>query len=101
MSMNRFFSARLALAAAGLLFASQAALACTTDNWSGASGNVLASGPADSPTFARYSGVCAMQVPSGEAGWVQDNSPGGIDRIVARFYVLNNLTGSSAQIYRG
>jgi len=105
MSMNRFFSAKLALSAACLLFASQAALACTTDNWTGGtSGGVLASGPAGpdgNPQIARYSGVCAMQTAEDTAGWVQDNSPGGIDRIVARFYVLNNLTGSSAQIYRG
>ncbi len=106
MNTTRFPLVKLALAATALLFASQAALACTAANWSGNSGaNVLASGP-DGPDgklpIARYSGVCAMQTEPGETAFVEDLSPGGIDRIIARFYVLNDLaSGQSAQIYRG
>lgn len=84
----------------GLLMAAQSAVACTVDNWSANSGNVTAGGPDIS--IARYSGVCASQTPDGAVAWVQDNSPGGINRIRARFYVLNGLdSGQSAVVYRG
>ncbi|MEX2499949.1 MAG: dockerin type I domain-containing protein [Wenzhouxiangellaceae bacterium] len=84
----------------GLFMAAQSAAACTVGNWSANSGNVNAGDP--NTGLARYSGLCAMETPDGAVAWVQDNSPGGINRIRARFYVLNNIdSGQSVQIYRG
>lgn len=86
--------------ALGLLLGAQTAMACTVANWNGGnSGNVTAGGP-NSGGIARYSGICAMQTPDAATAWVEDNSPGGIDRIRARFYVLANNT-SSADVYHG
>ena len=93
--------------ALGLLLGAQTAMACTVGNWLGGSSGpgVLASGPDGpngEPAIARYSGRCAMQTNDSSAEWVQDNSPGGINRIRARFYVLNGLDASqSAVVYRG
>ena len=108
MKFNRFsarsFKAGLVVA---VLVATHGAFACTVDNWSGKSdapdGEPLASGPNGSdgkPAIARYSGVCAMQTVADTETWVEDNSPGGIDRIRARFYVLAN-NSTDAVIYRG
>ena len=85
----------------GLFMAAQSAAACTLQNWSGVSGLTdadNAGGPTDG--ISRYSGVCAMQTAADTEGWVEDNSPGGIDRIRARFYVLAN-NSADAVIYRG
>jgi len=88
-----------ATVALGLLLGAQTAMACTVVNWNGGnSGNVTAGGPGNN--VSRYSGVCAMQTPSGTMAWVQDNSPGGIDRIRARFYVFSGNTADSI-VYRG
>jgi len=106
------FKSRLARRAAatialGLLLGAQTAMACTVGNWNGGTSGagVLASGPDGpdgKPAISRYSGVCAMQAAESSSEWVQDNSPGGIERIRARFYLLNDLAaGQSAQIYRG
>ena len=81
----------------GAAFAGQAAMACTLDNWSSNSGAVSAGDPF-AEGIARYSGLCGMQATG--AGYVQDDNPGGIDRIVARFYVLNTNT-ATAEIYSG
>jgi len=97
----------LAVTLGGMLLA-HSALACTTDLWNGGvTGTVTAAQPnssidPDPPTIdvPRYSGICAMQVDETGANFVQDNSPGGIDRIVARFYVLAN-NDATATIYRG
>ncbi|MDX1626954.1 MAG: hypothetical protein R3323_10605, partial [Wenzhouxiangellaceae bacterium] len=79
-----------ALLSAAILAAPNA-MACTVANWSTSSGAVVAGDPpggdADG-SIARYSGFCALQTPGGSISYVQDNNPGGIDRIVARFYVL-------------
>lgn len=87
----------------GLFMAAQSAAACTLQNWSTVSGAVDPGGP--NPNTAngevlspRYAGVCAMAA-SGE-GFVEDTSPGGIDRIRARFYVLADNTGD-AIVYEG
>ena len=80
----------------GAMFAANGAMACTVDNWSSAS-NVTAGDPA-ADAIARYQGLCGLEVTG--TGYVQDDSPGGIDRIVARFYVLNDNTAEAA-IYRG
>lgn len=84
--------------AVGLLLGAQTAMACTVGNWSQNSGNLTAGGP--NVGVARYSGLCAVETPAGEIAWVQDNSPGGINRIRTRFYVLADNT-ASAVIYRG
>lgn len=97
----RATTAGLALALGGV-FAAQSAAACTLTLWNGGTSGGVVAGQPDTDNIARYAGVCAMQVPGGAVSYVQDNSPGGINRIVARFYVLNNLAaGQSAIIYRG
>ena len=86
--------------ALGLLLGAQTAMACTVGNWLGGnSGNVTPGGP-NSDNIARYSGICAMETADSATSWVQDDSPGGIDRIRARFYVLAN-NSADAVIYRG
>lgn len=97
----------LALTLGGMLLA-QSALACTANLWNGGvTGTVTAAQPnssidPDPPTIdvPRYSGTCGMQVDETGVNYVQDNSPGGINRIVARFYVLAN-NDATATIYRG
>jgi len=104
MNRNRFAGAKLTIAATGLLFASQAALGCTLANWNpGAGGSTMPTAGSPAPeNIARYSGACGMQAADGTVSYVQDDSPGGIDRIVARFYVLNNLDpAQDAVVYRG
>ena len=100
----RTFAAGAVLA--GAMLVSQSAMACTLDNWSANSGAVTAGDPS-ADSIPRYAGFCGMQVTA--AGWVQDNNPGGsavpttttgLDRIVARFYVLNDNT-ATAEIYSG
>ena len=92
-------AAGLGLFAAGALLASQAALACQTTAWSSTSGAVAAGDPAVEG-ISRYQGLCGLEA-TGQ-GFVQDNSPGGIDRIVARFYVLNELdTSTTSNVYSG
>ena len=95
----------------GLFMAAQSAAACTLQNWSAAVGldetdasqGTIAPGapnPAasDEVLSPRYSGRCAMAA-SGQ-GYVEDVSPGGITRIVARFYVLAN-NSADAIVYEG
>ena len=98
----------------GLFMAAQSAAACTLQNWSAAvgldetdasQGTIAPGGPnpatPNEVLSPRFSGLCAMKT-SGE-GFVQDNSPGGINRIISRFYVLvdpNQFTGSS-ELYAG
>lgn len=86
----------------GLVMAAQSAMACTVDNWdANSNGATPGSVVADSPTaISRYSGLCGMNTAASTVGWVQDNSPAGINRIRARFYVLADQT-SDAIIYRG
>lgn len=62
------------------------ALACTVGNWNGANTatNADTGGPDDG--VARYSGVCALSVGSGD--YVIDNSPNAEGKYRARFYVL-------------
>ncbi len=81
----------------GAAFAGQAAMACTLNNWSADSGAVAAGDP-QADSIARYAGLCGMEATG--AGYVQDNNPGGIDRIVARFYVLAD-NSAPADVYRG
>lgn len=102
MKIAKFRFGRMATAGAlvaGSLFAGQAALACTTGNWSGTMGSVAA-GARIADGIERYSGLCGMQTPGGAVAYVQDDNPGGIRRIRARFYVLADNT-SAVDIYRG
>lgn len=86
---------------AGTVLAAQSALAaCTAGNWNGGVTGTVTPGQPDTDLVARYSGVCAMQVPGGSVSFVQDNSPGAIDRIRARFYVLAD-NSTNAVVYRG
>jgi hypothetical protein len=84
----------------GAAFASQAAMACTLDNWTSFNGAVAAGSPnlGIPGGVARYSGLCGMEVTG--AGYVEDENPGGIDRIVARFYVWAGNSSDSV-IYEG
>lgn len=90
----------------GAVLAAPSAMACTLGNWSDTNGSVVANNPfgddgdpdTDSTNVARYSGACGARMDG--QGYVQDNNPGGISRIVARFYVLNELGGSTT-IYEG
>jgi len=82
----------------GAIFAAQGSMACTLDNWSTTTGAVTAGDPSPGNSIQRYSGFCGMEA-TGQ-GYVQDDSPGGIDRIVARFYVLNTNT-ATAEVYAG
>ena len=86
--------------ALGLFMAAPSAAACTLQNWSGVSGLTdadNAGGPTDG--IPRYSGVCAMKAEGGVESWVQDDSPGGISRIRARFYLW--AQGDAGVVYRG
>ena len=80
----------------GAIFAAQGSMACTLNNWSATTGAVTGGDPSNN--IQRYSGFCGMKATG--SGNVQDDSPGGIDRIVARFYVLNENTATS-EIYAG
>ncbi|MCG8463541.1 MAG: hypothetical protein MI750_01660 [Xanthomonadales bacterium] len=92
---------------AAMSFANNA-MACSLANWSDSSGAVVANQPdgaagdpaADSTAVARYEGLCGLRA-TGQ-GYVQDNRPNGINRIVTRFYVLNELGASqTATVYEG
>ena len=107
--MKQFKSNKLAASLAGgcllsLVMAAQSAVACTVDNWTGNSntvtpGSVVAASPA---TVSRYSGLCGMKTAAATTAWVQDDSPAGINRIRARFYVLNELNPAAiAPVYSG
>ena len=62
------------------------ALACTVGNWNGANTATDADSGGPDVNIARYSGVCALSVGSGD--YVIDNSPNAEGKYRARFYVL-------------
>ncbi len=94
---------------AGAALAAQPALACTMQNWTDQFGDVYANNPLNNSGedvdgnvsnvggVQRYSGFCGMRAGPG-TGFVEDDRPGNIDRIVARFYVLRNSLGSGTPI---
>lgn len=102
------FGGRLAVAGAlALTLGASSAMACSLANWSSASGGFIANQPdgaAGDPVNAvnipRYAELCGSQAPAGATSFVQDDRPGGIDRIIARFYVFNN-GASDPQVYGG
>jgi hypothetical protein len=91
------------VAAVALVGLAQTALACNLGGWLGGNSGspTVAAGEPIANGIPRYSGFCGMATQDGTVGWVQDNSPGGISRILARFYVLNNIASGSTVIYRG
>lgn len=68
------------------------ALACTVGNWNGANTatDAESGGPADG--VARYQGLCALSVGSGE--YVIDKTPAADGTYRARFYVLTGATSA-------
>jgi len=90
-----------------LAISAGSAYACSLANWSSTSGSILANqpdgasgDPANGDNVPRYQGLCASKAPAGTASFVQDNRPGGIDRIIARFYVFNE-GATNPVVYRG
>ena len=105
MKTKGYFASRAAVAAmllVGGALSTQAAMACQLTAWNGGLSPTNAPTPGSpSPDgIARYAGLCAMQAADGAVSYVQDNSPGGITRIVARFYVLAN-NSEDAIVYEG
>lgn len=104
---GRVATRTLMVAGLAVALGTGSAVACSLQNWSTTSGGIFASqpdgnggDPAASPASKRYAGLCGSTAPGGVVSFVQDNRPGGIDRIIARFYVLN--TGATSPVvYRG
>ena len=109
-SMNPLRTTARAVLLGAMLLAISAgtAMACSLANWSTTSGTIIANQPngmagdpaGNSDNVPRYAGLCASKAAAGTTSFVQDNRPGGIDRIIARFYVLNGGT-SNPVVYRG
>lgn len=104
---GRAASKTLLVAGLAVALGTGSAAACSLANWSTISGGIFASqpdgaggDPNPSPASARYAGLCGSTAPAGAVNFVQDNRPGGIDRIIARFYVLNNGAANPV-VYRG
>jgi len=94
------------LLAGAAILAAPSAFACQLTLWDESTGGVIADQPQGFTTQAvqRYSGLCGALIPDSAAGpqFVGDNTPANLDRIIARFYVLNKLdSGSNAIIFRG
>jgi len=88
-----------------VMLGTSSAVACSLQNWSSASTGMFASqpdgaggDPSGATSSARYAGLCGATAPAGE--FVQDDRPGGIERIIARFYVLNDGANDPV-VYRG
>lgn len=94
------------LAAGAALIAAPTAFACQLTLWDHFTAGVVADQPQNpaSQVVQRYSGLCAAAIPDAATGpqYVGDDTPVALDRIIARFYVLNELSsGSNAVIFRG
>mgnify|MGYP005854133847 CR=1 FL=1 len=93
-----------------LALSAGSAYACSLANWSTTTGadTIIANQPngasgdpaTNSDNVRRYEGKCASKAPAGIPSYVQDNRPGGIDRIIARFYVFND-GATNPVVYRG
>jgi hypothetical protein len=87
-NMDRVIFGRLLALTLGLGFVFSAnALACTTTNWDDASGGIAASPSA----VSRYSEKCAFAITDGS---YVVSTKANDSRYIARFYVLDGLTGS-------
>lgn len=102
------FGGRLAIASAlALSMGATSAMACSLANWSSTTGGFIANqpdgsagDPVNGTNVPRFAELCGSQAADGSANFVQDDRPGGIDRIIARFYVINN-GAANPQVYGG
>lgn len=102
------FGGRLAVAGAlALTMGATSAMACSLANWSSTTGGFIANqpdgaagDPVNATNIPRFAELCGSQAEAGSANFVQDDRPGGIDRIIARFYVINN-GAADPQVYGG
>ncbi len=102
------FGGRLAVASAlALTLGVSSSMACSLANWSSASGGFIsnqpdgaAGDPVNADNIPRYAELCGSRAPAGAVSFVQDERPGGIDRVIARFYVLNN-GATNPEVYGG
>ncbi len=102
------FCGRLAVAGTlALSMGATSAMACSLANWSSVSGGFIANQPdgaAGDPVNAslipRYSELCGSEAPAGAVSFAQDDRPGGIAQIIARFYVFND-GATDPQVYGG
>jgi len=104
---GRAASRTLLIGGLAIALGTGSAMACSLQNWSSNNGSIFASqpdgaggDPGGSPASSRYAGLCGSTAPDGVTAFVQDDRPGGIDRIIARFYVLNS-GATNAVVYRG
>lgn len=89
----------VALGAASLVAATTAS-ACSLTAWSATAGTPVANQPNQSPSVARYSGVCAMQADA-IGDFVTDNTPADEASYRVRFYVFTGThTGGTADIFQ-
>jgi len=94
------------LLAGAAILAAPSAFACQLTLWDDSTVGVIADQPQGFTTQAvqRYSGLCGALIPDSATGpqFVGDNTPANLDRIIARFYVLNELdAGANTVVYRG
>ena len=79
--------------------------ACQLDRWSSvtASGSVgttlVVGGPSDAAPLPRYSGLCSLRA-NAPGNFVSDDSPTNLSSFHARFYVLANVGGGAAEIFK-
>ena len=106
MKFNRF-AARSVTAGfvVAALMAAQGAVACTVENWKtdgAVTAGVEVGGPGQTVNIPRYSRLCSMRTPENpvQPEYVQNDSPGGLSRIRARFYVFAS-NNSDALVYQG
>jgi hypothetical protein len=82
----------------------QSALACSVALWANSdTTTVIVGTPIEAvldDRVPRYSGECGMKNRADQADFVEDDSPGGINRIRARFYVFTGHSGE-ARVYSG
>jgi hypothetical protein len=89
----------VALGAASLMAATTAS-ACALTAWSATAGTPVANQPNQSPSVARYSGVCAMQADA-IGDFVTDNTPANEASYNVRFYVFTGThSGGSADVFQ-
>ncbi len=104
--ISRMIQIGLAAAAGLALTAWQPAQAqCNTDAWSGTTGSPVASGPATTPGFLRYSGGCGLQAgntaPSIVSEATRHNNEGSAGSpFRGRFFVYTGISAGSPVVFR-
>lgn len=87
-----------ALSVASLAMATTAS-ACSLSAWSATAGTVVANQPDQSPSVARYAGLCAAQADA-IGDFVTDNTPAGEASFRAQFYLFTGThSGGSARVF--